>query len=91
MSVYLFYSSVAPRIHFKQKNESDNRTRLAKGKGRQKCLQVANRKKEMRTTGLRKGCTHISKQTERLPGNNPDVCLCTDGADGTMCSSGPGA
>lgn len=64
MSVYLFYSSVAPRIHFKQKNESDNRTRLAKGKGRQTYLQVANMKKEMRTTGLQKGCKHMRKQTD---------------------------
>lgn len=80
----LSYSSVAPGVHFKQKNENDHRNRLGRGKGRQKCLQVANRKKKWGHQGLRKAAhTFINKQ--RVPWNNLHVCLCSYGA---MWSSG---
>lgn len=82
--VILFYSSVAPRVYFKQKNESDHRNRLGKGKGRQKCLQVANRKKKLGQQSFRKAAnTFVNKQ--RLPWNNLHVCLSSGGA---MWSSG---
>lgn len=63
---FLFYSSVAPRIHFKQKNECDHRYRLGKGKGTETCLQVANRKKKLGQQGFQKDCKHIHKQTEAI-------------------------
>ena len=79
-----FHSLVAPRIHFKWKSKSCHINRWGKGKGRQKCLQVANRKKKLGQQGFRKAAnTFVNKQ--RLPWSNPHVCLCSDGA---MWSSG---
>lgn len=47
-------------------------------------LMSCKQEKEIRTTGLWKGCKHIRKQ-QRLPWINPHVYLCSNGA---MWSSG---